>query len=108
MKTAIVALLVTVALSAAPGTQSFTGRITDDECARGDHSHMRMGADDAECAAACVSAHGAAYVLYDGKTAYKLTGSQTPEKFAGQKVKVTGVLDGKTQTIRVESIARAN
>ncbi len=107
MKIAVVLLFATVALSAAPGTQTFNGTITDDVCAKGDHSHMRMGADDAECAAACVSAHGAAYVLYNGKTFYKLSGPEAPEKFAGQKVKVTGVLDKKSQTIRVESIARA-
>ena len=106
MKTVIGALLVSVALSAAPGTQTFTGTITDDVCARADHSRMRMGSNDAECAAACVDAHGAAWVLYDGKNAYRLSGSQTVEKFAGQKVKVIGALDKKTQTIRVDSIAR--
>ena len=105
MKTAIVALVI-AAWAAAQGTRTFTGTITDDICAKADHSHMRMGADDAECTTACVSAHDAAYVLYDGKTAYRLSGNQTPERFAGQKVRVTGALDAKTQTIRVESITR--
>ena len=103
MKTAIFALVI-VAASAAQGTQTFTGTISDDMCARGDHSEMRMGPGDAECATACVSAHGAAYVLYDGKRAYTLTGREPLEPFAGRKVKVTSALDAKTQTIRIESI----
>jgi hypothetical protein len=107
MKTAIFALLVTVASSAAPSTQTFTGTISDDLCAKADHSQMRMGSNDAECTTACVSAHGAAYVLYDGKSAYRLSGAPTPEQFAGQKVKITGALDAKAHTIRVDSITRA-
>src|SRR5688572_19413390 len=107
MKTAIVALLVIVTLSAAQGTETFTGTISDDMCARADHSQMRMGSTDAECTTACVSAHGAAYVLYDGKNVYTLSGRQALEQFAGQKVRVIGALDAKTQTIRVDSIALA-
>jgi len=107
MKTAIVALLVSVALSAAQGTKTFTGIISDDMCARGDHSQMRMGSTDAECTTACVSAHGAAYVLYDGKNVYKLSGHRMLEQFAGRRVTVIGALDAKTQTIRVDSITLA-
>jgi hypothetical protein len=101
------ALLVVAALSAAAGLQTFTGVITDDMCAKADHSHMRMGPTDAECAIACVSGHGAAYVLYDGKNVYTLSGRQALEKFAAHKVKVTGELDIKTQTIRMDSITSA-
>jgi hypothetical protein len=104
MKTAILALLVSVALSAAQGTKTFTGIMSDDMCARGDHSQMRMGSTDAECTTACVSAHGAAYVLYDGKNVYKLSGHRMLEQFAGRRVRVIGALDAKTQTIRVDSI----
>jgi uncharacterized protein DUF5818 len=68
---------------------------------------MRMGPTDAECSIACVGAHGAIYVLLDGKNVYTLSDQRTPEKFAGQKVKVTGTLDAKTKTIQVESIAAA-
>jgi len=96
-----------LALSAAPAKQTFTGVITDDRCAKGDHSGMRMGANDAECTKACVALHGAAYVLYNGKSTYILSDQKLPEKFAGQKVTVTGALDAKTNTIRVESIASA-
>jgi len=84
--------------------QTFTGIITDNMCDRADHSRMRMGSTDAECTIACIDAHGALYVLFDGKEAYALSDQQKPEKFAGQKVTVTGTLDAKTKTIKVDSI----
>ena len=68
---------------------------------------MKMGPTDAQCTIACVEAHGATYVLYDGKKAYELSDQKAPEKFAGKKVTVTGVLDTKTMKIQVESIAAA-
>ena len=104
MKHLIWSLLAVAALSAAPGKQTFTGIVTDDVCGNAGHSQMRMGATDAECTIACISAHGAAYVLYDGKKVYTLSDQQTPEQFAGKKVRVTGMLDAKTMTIRVDSI----
>jgi hypothetical protein len=107
MKHLISTLLVVAALSAAQGKQTFTGTITDNMCARGGHAQMRMGPTDAECTTACVSAHGATYVLYDGKEVYALGDQRTPEKFAGQKVRVTGTLDAKTKTIQVDSISTA-
>jgi hypothetical protein len=73
-----------------------------------DHSRMRMGPTDAECVRACISAHGASYVLYDGKDIYTLSDQRTPERFAGQKVAVVGALDANTKTIKVESITAAN
>lgn len=104
MKPLIPTLLVLAALAFAQGKRTFSGVITDSMCANGDHSHMRMGANDAECTVACVEAHGAQYVLYDGKEAYTLSDQTKPEKFAGKKVTVTGTLDAKTKTIQVESI----
>jgi hypothetical protein len=100
-------LFAVAALSAAPGRQTFTGVITDNICAKGGHSQMRMGPTDAECTTACVSAHGATYVLSDGKDVYTLSDQRTPEKFAGQKVRVVGSLDAKSKTIQVDSITAA-
>ena len=107
MKPLLASLFVIASLSASQTTQTFTGVITDSECATGDHSRMRMGSDDAECARACVSAHGASFVLYGGKEVYALSDQQTPDKFAGQKVTVTGTLDAKTKTIHVKTITAA-
>jgi hypothetical protein len=87
--------------------QTFTGVITDDMCAEHGHSHMRMGPTDAECTKACVAAHGAEYVLLDGKTIYRLSDQNRPEAFAAQRVRIVGKLDTKTRLITVESIAAA-
>jgi len=103
----IVAFLALTGLSAAQSPQTFTGTITDDMCARADHSQMKMGPTDADCVKACVAAHGASYVLFDGKIVYTLSDQQTPAKFAAQKVTVVGTLDAKTKTIQVQSIAPA-
>jgi hypothetical protein len=106
MKLLIVSFLA-MTLPAAPAILRFTGVITDSMCANGDHSGMRMGPTDAECTIACVSAHGASYVVYNGKEAWTLSDQTTPEKFAGKKVTVTGTQDAKTKTIKVESITLA-
>jgi len=103
----IVSVLGLAALPSAQSTQTFAGVITDDMCAKGGHETMRMGPNDAECAKACVSAHGAEYVLADGKNVYTLSDQKTPEKFAGQRVRVTGTLNAKTRAIQVQSMSAA-
>ena len=105
MKTLIAGLFAIVAL--APLKPVFTGTITDSVCARADHAPMRMGPTDAECAKACVEEHDAKYVLHDGKQTYELSDQRTAEKFAGQKVRVTGTKNEKKKVIQVESIAAA-
>lgn len=107
MKPLVLSLVVVAALSARQETHTFTGVITDDMCAYTGHASMRMGPTDAECTRACVSAHGATYVLLDGKDVYALSDQRTPEAFAGQKVRVTGALDAKTKTIQVKAISAA-
>ena len=92
------------ALSAAPRKQTFTGTITDSMCSNAGHSSMRMGPTDAECTIACIDAHGALYVLYDGRSVFTLSDQQQPARFAGRRVKVVGTLDTKTKTIAVQSI----
>jgi hypothetical protein len=107
MKPLIFSVLMFAALTAAPDQQKFTGVITDSMCADGDHSRMRMGPGDAECTLACHEEHEAQFVLYDGKEIYTLSDQKTPEKFAGKKVTIFGILDSKTKTIHVESISSA-
>jgi hypothetical protein len=107
MKPVILIFFMVSALAAASGQRTFTGTITDSMCATADHSRMRMGPTDGECTIACVEAHGASYVLFDGKEAYTLSDQKTPEKFAGKKVTVTGTPDAKTMTIQVVSITAA-
>ena len=100
MTRAMVFLLAVVGLSAAQGDRTFTGVITDDMCATGSHAAMQMGDTDAECVKACIDAHGASYVLYDGTRAYQLSDQQRPEAFAGRRVQVVGTLDDRTHTIQ--------
>ena len=107
MKCLTLNLLATAALAAAPGKQTFTGVVTDSMCANADHSRMQMGPTDAQCTVACINEHGATYILYDGKEAFTLSDQKRPEKFAGQRVRVTGTLDAKTKTIQVDSITTA-
>jgi hypothetical protein len=111
MDRAIISFLIVAALASvqsnAQGQRKFTGVVTDSMCSANNHSGMRMGPTDGECTIACVLAHGALYVLYDGKEVYTLSDQQTPEKFAGKKVTVTGSLNDKTKTIQVASIVAA-
>ncbi len=100
-------LLLLSTLLPAQNKKTFTGVITDSECSMGDHSRMKMGSTDAECTLACINAHGASYVLWDGKDVLNLSDQKAPEKFAGKKVAVTGVLNAKTHTIQVESMVAA-
>jgi Protein of unknown function (DUF5818) len=106
MKVLLFGVLAAV-LAAGQGKRPFTGVITDSMCENGDHSRMKMGSNDAECTIACVNAHGASYVLWDGKNSYTLSDQKTPEKFAGMRVTVTGTLNAKTNVIQVDSIAPA-
>jgi hypothetical protein len=106
MKTYIAIAIAFAALGSAADKQTFTGIITDDMCSKADHKAMNMG-PDAKCVTECVKGMDGKYVLYDGKTAYILSNQKTPEKFAAQKVTVTGALDAKTNTIQVEKITPA-
>jgi len=96
------------ALTAASAA-TFTGTITDSECPKAapDHKKMQMATPDAKCVTECVKGMGGKYMLFDGKEAYTLSDQKTPEKFAAQKVTVTGTLDAKTKTIKVDSIVAA-
>src|SRR4051794_3487006 len=95
------------ALLATAEVNTYTGVITDDMC-KLDHKHMNAG-PDVDCVAACVKTSGGKvkYVLYDGKTMYKLSDQQPPEKFAGKRARVTGELFAKTAIIKVEKIEQA-
>ena len=108
MLLSIACVLACAALLTGQGRQTFTGVITDSECDMAYHGRMRMGPTDAECVIACLRAHGASYVLYNGKDSFDLSDQNTPEKFAGKKVTVTGTVDANTKSIKVESITAAD
>lgn len=83
---------------------TFTGVITDTMC--GAKHEMMKNQPDNQCVRMCVKGQ-ANYALFDGKNVFKLSDQKTPAKFAAQKVKVTGTLDPKTNTIKVSSIEPA-
>ena len=102
MKKTLLVMIAAASLLAA-ADKTFTGTVTDSMCGK-DHSAMKMGTD-AKCTVACVKA-GARYALYDGKKTYTLSDRTAPEKFAGQKVTVTGSVD-KAGTLQVTKIEAA-
>lgn len=86
------------------------GAIEDSQCAfnvhSDGHSHDWMikkhveGANDAKsCTEHCVHDMGGNFVLVDKNEVYRLADQNLAEKFAGENVKVTGILDAKTHTI---------
>ncbi len=90
-------ILVAAVCLAADGSKTFTGVITDQMCG---NDHKMMGVTpDSKCITECVKA-GSKYALLSGATVYKLTDQIAPAKFPGQKVKVTGTLNGDTITVK--------
>ena len=90
---------------AAPVSKTFVGYITDTMCGV-NHVPMKI-APDGKCVRECVKGGTYKYAFTDGKVVYKLNDQQAPEKFAGQQVRVKGVLYEKTATIAVEKIEAA-
>ena len=82
------------------------GYISDSSCGL---KHMSGMGDDKSCTLMCVKG-GSKFVLADRdhKVVYRLdnTGQEKAREFAGQKVKVTGRVTGKT--IKVTSIEAAS
>jgi hypothetical protein len=104
MKTIATFLLCAGMALAAEAPRTFTGVITDTMCGA-DHSHMGIK-PDSKCVRECVKMDPKKYkyALWDGKKLYTLSDQQTPDKFAAQKVKITGVLFEKTGIIKVDKI----
>ena len=102
MKTLFILLTGAVLALGAAAPKTFTGVITDSMCGK-DHAMMNVK-PDSKCVLECVKA-GSKYALIDGNNVYELSDQKTPEKFAAQKVKVTGTLNGST--IQVQSITAA-
>jgi hypothetical protein len=104
LKTSLLSLLMVCCLGIATQTgqaqsQSFSGEIMDDLCAK-DKSHQgmmeqmkSMSNDPVTCTKKCVEL-GAHYVLYDHKkdVVYKIDNPEKAEPFAGKQVRISGTL----------------
>jgi hypothetical protein len=110
MKPTLFAVAMTLALAATTanaGTDSYVGIVSDSMC-KHDHIAMKMGPDP-ECIRGCVR-HGnnVKYVLLVGKESHLLSDQQTPQQFAGKKVRVTGALNAKSNVIAVSKMEATN
>ncbi len=100
--------------SSADGEKTYIGEIADSQCALNvhslDRSHKTMikmgnaGKTPADCARYCVSQRGGKFVLQTKTDVYKIDNQAVAEKSAGLKVRVTGILDPKTNTIQLRTI----
>ena len=111
----LVVALAWIALAAAAGPAAsekiFSGEIVDSQCALNVHalsqSHKEMMGmkpeikTDAECARFCVKERGGRYMLQTKTKVYKLDAQVLAEEWAGQRVKLVGTLDPKTNIIAV-------
>jgi len=105
----VASFVLMVALSAVTADRNvFVGEISDSQCAMNIHSLSRshremiekntMGTDAPSCARACIR-RGGEWVLRAGNDVYRLKNQAGIEVYAGEKVRVTGSLDPKTNAI---------
>jgi len=93
-------------------TLNLVGQIMDSRCAI-DGTHAKMmrenGTKNAkDCTLQCAKT-GGSFVLIDPetKTVYQLDDQQKPERFAGQRVRISGSYDEPSKTMHIESIESA-
>jgi hypothetical protein len=94
--------------------KTFQGEIADTQCALNVHSlsqsHKEMiemkaaGKTNADCARFCVKERGGRFVLQTKTKVYRLDKQGLAERNAGLIVKVTGILDPKSETITIHSM----
>src|SRR3974377_578916 len=112
-----VPLAAAILLSAAAHGQAsrvFRGEVSDSQCALNVHSLTRshqemlksksMGGTSNTCAVFCIEHLGGYLVLSAGKDVYRLDRADLVHGYEGRQVKITGVLDSKTNQIHVLKI----
>ena len=101
MKNILLAALLLVSLTVFAGDPiKLTGYIGDDHCG------SKSGPDHADCARNCVKG-GSKPVLVVRKKVYKLSNPEKVSDLVGEKVEVTGEVDGETLTItKVSKVAQ--
>jgi hypothetical protein len=111
--TTVAVLMLLCAPTGAQERTTFRGEISDSQCALNVHSltksHEEMlksksgaaGHSPATCSIYCIERLGGKFVLVSGRNVYHLDNQELPRKFVGEKVKLHGDLDPKTDTIHV-------
>ena len=119
----VLALVVCFALSLSVYTEAqqpatFRGEISDSQCAFNVHSLTKsheemlksksgvMGSTRSSCSLYCIAHMGGKFVLASKGHVYHLDNQELPRSFVGEKVKLRGTLDPKTDIIQVVSIDR--
>ena len=102
------------AYAQADSVRTFHGEVSDSQCALNVHSLSRsheemlkskyMGGSARSCSQYCIEHMGGQLVLAAGKTVFRLDNQNAVREFAGQKVKIMGTLDAKTNTIHVVKV----
>jgi len=112
---AVLACLAATSLLARGGDEkTFKGEVADTQCALNVHSLSQSHKEmiemkpeiktNADCARYCVKERGGRFVLQTADKVYRLDAQVLAEQWAGLKVKVTGTLDPKGETITVHNI----
>ena len=114
LTTTMLLLLVAGSFAGDNETRTFRGEIADSQCSMNVHSLTRshqemlksksMGGTSVSCTQYCIKYLGGEYVLSSKNEVYRLDNASAVQGFAGQKVKITGTLDAKTNTIHVVQI----
>ena len=112
--TAWILLLAALAFAGSDDPWIFRGEIADSQCALNVHSLTRshqemlksksMGGTSLSCTLYCVKYLGGDLVLTSRKHVYRLDNQSLAQKFIAQKVKITGTLDQKSNTIHIEKM----
>ena len=113
---AILAISWTFAAAGEAEPATFKGEISDSQCALNVHSltksHEEMlksksgaaGHNAASCSVYCINQLGGKFVLVSKGHVYHLDNQDLPRRFVGQKVKLRGTLDAKSEVMHVISI----
>jgi hypothetical protein len=112
MKTTYLAIAAACTIFAAsvPGAEplkTFTGVVTDTMCGSKPHSNMMKDKTEAECVRLCARGPNG-YALFDGTAVMRLSDQTKSAKYAGERVRVTGIYDEKSKTLKVASIEPAD
>jgi len=117
----VLGVLVSFVLSLSVSTEAqqpatFRGEISDSQCAFNVHSLTKsheemlksksgaMGSTRSSCSLYCIQHMGGKFVLASKDHVYHLDNQELPRSFVGEKVRLRGILDPKTDIIQVVSI----
>lgn len=111
-------ILILTGAAQGQSTRVFRGEVSDSQCALNVHSLTRshqemlksksMGGTSNSCAVYCIENLGGSLVLSSGKDVFRLDRPELVHGFEGQRVKINGTLDHKTNQLHVLKIELEN